>query len=163
MLVCLVNIFKNKIADGNFTCGELDMTVLLCLTNQGFTVYVGSASALFLVCWCAFTHQLTRSGQTLACSRHLNGPGQLRSGTVRPCREKKTKGAKMAHLIKEFLVNQKPANIKSIATQIQSNNTTTSSGQLWQHTLYFSFPPACLKWCQELNEILFPSPCCAPL
>lgn len=36
----------------------------------------------------------------------------------------------MAHLIKEFLVNQKPANIKSIATQIQSNNTTTSSRQL---------------------------------
>lgn len=50
MLVCLVNIFKNKIADGNFTCGELYMTVLLCLTNQGFTVYVGSASVLFLVC-----------------------------------------------------------------------------------------------------------------
>lgn len=70
--------------------------------TKGFTFYVGSASVLFLVCWCAFTHQLTRSGQTLACSRHLRGPGQLRSWTVRPCREKKTKGAKMAHLIKSF-------------------------------------------------------------
>ncbi len=99
----------------------------------------------------------------------LNGPGQLTSWTVRPCREKKNKGAKVAHLIKRFWKTKSQQALSELIYKILSIKTSTDSRQLWPFwisslLLFSSFmSEGHRQWRQELSEILFPSPCCAPL
>lgn len=109
----------------------------MCLTTQGYGLCWNSKRSPLWVRWCACSHQRTISGHTLACSRHLMAQA---SWTVRPCREKRTKGAKVAHLIKSFLKTKNPTSIHYTISEQPYNywhRTMTNSNTLFASLFLF--------------------------